>query len=274
MNNMLVRSISGLAYVIMVMVACFSGIYGQVFLACFLSVAAVLEWMQFTKSRDIVFPAALIIGSIFLSIYCFTGIFDVPDQQMRWLKGLIALIIFILMTNLAFNSKDVPRKLFHSTFSFLYIGLPMIVLPMISEYNGQNYPWMLASVFILIWCNDTFAYLFGRSFGKHKLFERISPNKTWEGFFGGAISAFVAAFTMHYFLDFLPLVGWLGLALIVVIFGTIGDLFESAIKRSFNLKDSGSFMPGHGGILDRIDSLLFVLPLSYFYLRIIENLPI
>lgn len=274
MNNMMVRTISGLVYVIMVMVACFSGVYGQVFLACFLSVAAVLEWMQFTKDRDLVFPAALIIGVIFLSIYCFTGIFEVPDQQLRWLKGLIVLIIFVLMSNLAFNSKDVPRNLFHSNFSLVYIGLPMIVLPMLSEYNGQNYPWMLASVFILIWCNDTFAYLFGRTFGKHKLFERISPNKTWEGFFGGAISAIVAAFIMSYFLPFLPLIGWLGLALIVVVFGTIGDLFESAMKRSFNLKDSGSFMPGHGGILDRIDSLLFVLPLSYFYLRIIENLPI
>lgn len=273
MSNIFVRTISGAAYVALVMIACFSGVYGQVFLACFLSVAAVLEWMQFTKGSDLTFPTALIIGAIFLSIYCFTGIFEVSEQQLRWLKGLIVLDIFILMTNLALNSKNVPRELFHSTFSLVYIGLPMIVMPMLSEYNGQNYPWMLASVFILIWCNDTFAYLFGRTFGKHKLFPRVSPNKTWEGFYGGVISTLVAAFTMHYFLDFLPLYGWIGLALIVLIFGTVGDLFESAIKRSFNLKDSGNFMPGHGGILDRIDSLLFVLPLSYFYLRIIENIP-
>lgn len=177
------------------------------------------------------------------------------------------------MANLALNSKSVPRELFHNAFSLIYIGLPMIVMPMISDFNGENYPWMLASVFILIWCNDTFAYLVGRTFGKHKLAPRISPNKTWEGFFGGVIATLVAGFVMHYYLDFMPLVGWLGLAIIVLIFGTTGDLFESAIKRSFNLKDSGNFMPGHGGILDRIDSLLFVLPLAYFYLRIIENLP-
>lgn len=272
MSNMLIRSISGLAYVTLVMLACFSGPYGQVFLACFLTVASVLEWMQFTKGKDLVFPSALIIGTILLAIYCFTGIFEVGTSSTLWLQALIVLFIFVLVANLAFNSKDVPKELFHSMFSLIYIGFPMIIMPMISEYNGQYYPWMLASIFIMIWCSDTFAYLVGRSFGKHKLFERISPNKTWEGFFGGAAATFIAALVMNYFFDFLPLMGWLGLAAIVLIFGSVGDLFESSIKRSFNLKDSGNFMPGHGGILDRIDSLLFVVPPSYFYLRIIENL--
>lgn len=272
MSNIFIRTISGLAYVVLVMLTIFGGDYGQVFLACFLAAAAIIEWMQFDKTSDISFPSALIIGSIFLSIYCFTGIFEVDPSQLRWLKTLLVIMLTVLMSNLAFNSKDVPRKLFHSIFGLVYIGIPMIVLPMIPQYGGSNQPWMLASVFILIWCNDTFAYLFGRSFGKHKLYPSVSPNKTWEGFYGGIISTIIAALIMSYYLDFMPLIGWLGLGIIVLIFGTVGDLFESALKRSFNLKDSGTFMPGHGGILDRLDSLLFTLPISYFYLRIIENL--
>lgn len=273
MSNMFIRTISGVLYVALVMLTTFSGEFGQVFLAAFLVIAAMIEWMQFDKeAKDISFPTALSIGSIFLSIYCFTGIFDVDVVQLRWLKALLIVMLTTLMMNLAFNSRDVPKKLFHTIFGLMYIGFPLIVLPMLPQYMGENQPWMLGSVFILIWCNDTFAYLFGRSFGKHKLYERISPNKTWEGFIGGAISALVASAVMSHYLTFMPIIGWVGLAIIVLIFGTVGDLFESALKRSFGRKDSGKFMPGHGGILDRIDSLLFTLPLSYFYIRIIENL--
>lgn len=273
MSNIFIRTISGALYVALVMLSIFSGSFGQVFLAAFLVMASIIEWMRFDKKfSDISFPATLAIGSILLSIYCFTGIFEVGPEQARWLKALLIIMFMTLIMNLAFNSNEVPRKLFHTIFGMVYIGLPLLILPMIPEYNGGNHPWMLASVFILIWCNDTFAYLTGRSFGKHKLYERISPNKTWEGFAGGVIAAIIASSIMSYYLTFMPLIGWIGLALIVVIFGTVGDLFESALKRSFNLKDSGSFMPGHGGILDRIDSLLFTLPPAYFYLRIIENI--
>ena len=211
MPNIFIRTISGLAYVIFVLGACFSGTYGQVFLACFLSVAAIIEWMQIIKSRDLAFPTALIIGIIFLSIYCFTGIFALDSMQLSWLKALVILLVTVLFINLAFNSKNFPTKLFHSIFGLVYIGLPMIILPMVPEYGSHNYPWMLASVFILLWCNDTFAYLVGRSFGKHKLYPRLSPNKTWEGFFGGVLSTLLAALVMSYYLPFLPLIGWLGL---------------------------------------------------------------
>lgn len=273
MSNIFIRTISGALYVALVMLSIFSGAFGQLFLAGFLVMASIIEWMRFDKNfSDITFPAALSIGSIFLSIYCFTGIFEVGADEARWVKALLVVMFMTLIMNLAFNSKEVPRKLFHTIFGLVYIGVPLLVLPMIPQYSGGNHPWMLASVFILIWCSDTFAYLTGRSFGKHKLYERISPNKTWEGFIGGVIATLVAASIMSYYLTFMPLIGWLGLAVIVMIFGTVGDLFESALKRSFNLKDSGSFMPGHGGILDRIDSLLFTLPPAYFYLRIIENL--
>lgn len=273
MSNIFIRTISGALYVALVMLSIFSGAFGQVFLAAFLVMASIIEWMRFDKRfGDITFPAALSIGSVFLSIYCFTGIFPISAEESRWVKALLVVMFMTLIMNLAFNSKVVPRKLFHTIFGLVYIGLPLLILPMIPQYGGFNHPWMLASVFILLWCSDTFAYLTGRNFGKHKLYERISPNKTWEGFIGAMIATLIAASIMSHYLTFMPLIGWLGLGIIVLIFGSVGDLFESALKRSFDLKDSGSFMPGHGGILDRIDSLLFTLPPAYFYLRIIENL--
>ncbi len=272
MWNLIVRALSGIVYGTLVLVACFSGPYGQVALAGILVVFSVLEWMRFGKYERPVFSIILTIAIIFSSIYAFTGIFELHYLSQQLYQGLIVLAIAILLLTQAFHTKSIPSRLFHSSFSLIYIGFPLMLLPMMPNYQGQNYPWMLASVFILIWCNDTFAFIFGKLFGRHKLFPRISPNKTWEGFLGGVISTLIASYIFQRLFPFMPFEGWLGLALVVLVFGTMGDLFESALKRSYGMKDSGKFMPGHGGLLDRIDSLLFALPMAYFYLRIFENL--
>ena len=124
-------------------------------------------------------------------------------------------------------------------------------------------------MFIIIWTNDTFAYLSGLVFGKHKLFVRISPKKTWEGFIGGVLFALVAGYFLHLLIDNISLVEWLILTLLIAVSSVFGDFIESLLKRSASLKDSGKIMPGHGGILDRIDSTLFVAPVVFVYLQII-----
>jgi phosphatidate cytidylyltransferase len=272
MKNLLIRALSGAVYVLVVMFACFSGSMGQVLLAGIITIFAVIEWMHFGENRTLGLSTALVVTSVFLAIYIYTGVFEIPFIQLQLFKGLLVVVIGSILISQGFHSKSIPQRLFHSTFALLYIGVPMIILPMIPNYQGENYPWMLASVFILIWCNDTFAYLTGSTIGKHKLFPRISPNKTWEGFLGGITSTILGAFIFSNFFTFMPFLGWLGLAFVVLIFGTLGDLFESSLKRSYGIKDSGKFMPGHGGILDRIDSLLFAIPMAYFYLRIFETL--
>lgn len=272
MLNLLLRSVSGSIYAALVLISCFSGAYGQIFLAGFLGASAIIEWLQFRSEKHISLPASLMIGILFLSLYSFSGAFYISPEKDRMLLFIMTLLFLILMISQVFiRSSKVPDRIFHMVFGLVYIGFAMFLIPQISIIQGVNNPWILASIFILIWCSDTFAYLVGRFFGKRKLIERISPNKTWEGFFGGMIFTFVGAVVLGIFLDIFPLWSWLGLALVVVIFSTTGDLFESALKRAFNLKDSGRFLPGHGGILDRIDSLLFVLPVAYFYLRIIAN---
>lgn len=272
MSNLATRAISGLIYALAILSACFGGSAAQIALASVITILAVLEWMRFGNYRVHWATSILIMFAIFLSIYTFSGVFAVSYLVTEICRGMLALSFIAIFLIQAFTRDVGSRRLFHTSFSLLYIGVPMIVLPMIGNYQGEERPWMLASVFILIWCNDTFAYLFGSTLGKHKIFPRISPNKTWEGFMGGVISTVIAAAVFYYFLPYMPFIAWLGLAVIVLIFGTLGDLFESAIKRSYGLKDSGKFMPGHGGILDRVDSLLFALPMAYFYLRIIENL--
>jgi phosphatidate cytidylyltransferase len=127
-------------------------------------------------------------------------------------------------------------------------------------------------MFILIWANDTFAYIVGKSIGKHKLFERISPKKTIEGFIGGMIFTVAGAYILgqsNYF-DFITPWQWMAFAAILVVFGTLGDLVESQLKRNAGVKDSGKIMPGHGGILDRLDSVLFAIPFLFLYYQILN----
>jgi len=151
----------------------------------------------------------------------------------------------------------------------IYIILPFsltnIMLNDGAEYNSL----ILLAVFILIWINDSFAYLFGISLGKHRMWERISPKKSWEGFIGGGLSTIIlsAVIARLFFTELFT--EMMGLAIIVIIFGTFGDLFESKIKRQYEVKDSGTALPGHGGFLDRFDSFLFIIPIAMIYLQLI-----
>lgn len=153
----------------------------------------------------------------------------------------------------------------------IYVALPMALLtffPMMLG-NGEWKPWSVILYIFIIWANDVFAYLFGITLGKHRLFERISPKKSWEGFFGGLLGAMAMGFVAAKVLD-ANVAMWIGLALIAAITGVFGDLVESMLKRSVDVKDSGSFIPGHGGWLDRFDALIFSVPFAFIYLVIVE----
>jgi phosphatidate cytidylyltransferase len=151
-----------------------------------------------------------------------------------------------------------------------YVILPIIILTKIPIREVKFEPKIIISIFILIWTNDTFAYIVGKSIGKTKLFESISPKKTIEGFFGGAVFAIIAGILISIYYLPMSLFYWVSIALLVSVFGTIGDLVESKFKRIAVVKDSGTIMPGHGGILDRLDSVIFVAPFIYLFLQIIQ----
>lgn len=151
----------------------------------------------------------------------------------------------------------------------LYIALPLSMVNAIAHYNGTYQPWLVLGVFFLIWANDTGAYFAGRFLGKTPLFKSISPKKTWEGSVGGFLLTFALAFVAAKLLPQLSLLTWLGIAFLSVTVGTWGDLAESMLKRNVGVKDSGSILPGHGGVLDRLDAVFFVIPFVWAWLQIV-----
>lgn len=192
---------------------------------------------------------------------------------------LLAVTIVVSIKCIIFLFYDSVQKVSTSSkYLYLlgYITLPFVFIVKISFGTNDYNPKIILGLFVLIWTNDTFAYLVGKSIGKHKLFERVSPKKTIEGFIGGALFAVFAGFLISkLYIQPKPefsntsILIWTIIALIVSIFGTIGDLIESKFKRIAGIKDSGSIMPGHGGILDRLDSVIFVAPIIFLFYQIL-----
>ena len=179
-----------------------------------------------------------------------------------------------------YRKKDKPfDSLAHTFFSILYTAIPFSMFPysafsktglqpLFSFSNWEFSPGILIGFFLLLWANDTGAYLVGSAIGKHRLMERISPKKSWEGFFGGMLLTLIVARLLSGVLGVVDLKGWMIIALIITIAGTFGDLIESMLKRSVGFKDSGTIMPGHGGFLDRFDSVVIAFPLVYLYIAV------
>jgi len=150
----------------------------------------------------------------------------------------------------------------------IFIALPFSLLNFILFIQDWQ-PLILLSVFVTIWVNDTGAYLTGVTIGKHRLFERISPKKSWEGFIGGAVFALLSGYVFSLLIPEIQLINWLVFSEIIVVFGTFGDLIESLMKRTVGVKDSGDLIPGHGGLLDRFDSMLLAAPVIFIYLSLL-----
>ena len=192
------------------------------------------------------------------------------SEAIQILHVLTIFVQLFLIKDL-FSEKTLPlfitKRYINTTF---YLSSSFIFIILIADYYETFNPNILLGSFILIWVNDTFAYLIGKNFGKQKLFPSISPKKTFEGFLGGLFFACVSSYFITKFTDTLDFTSWLIISIIVSVFGTLGDLIESKYKRQANVKDSGVIMPGHGGLLDRLDSIIFAAPFIYLFLRILK----
>lgn len=214
-----------------------------------------------------------IITGIAFGLFIFASNFLVASNMLsnEIFAFYIPFLSFFMVIELLRNTENPFANISFTIFGALYVALPfglisyLVYSPIFNaEYNAS----VLIALFVLIWAGDSGAYVIGSLIGKHKLFERISPKKTWEGFIGGALFALIAAYIISLYIKELHMLHWLNIALITIVFGTFGDLFESLLKRKVNLKDSGNILPGHGGILDRFDSLLLAAPVVFFYLQI------
>lgn len=187
----------------------------------------------------------------------------------------IPYLIFIVLFFLPFIV-EIYRKKPHPMINvaltitgIIYIAVPLALLNLLNgpdAYRLWHFPVILVGFFLITWLYDTGAYLYGKQFGKHKFFERVSPKKTWEGIIAGTIIALATAVGLHYLTPEIQLVDWFAMALLIIVFGTFGDLVESLFKRSLRIKDSGSILPGHGGILDRFDAIFLSVPFVFLYL--------
>ena len=273
MKNLIVRAITGAVFVV-VMVGCMLHPYALICLFALITGLTIWEFCglvnRYPDIKTNRFISTLAGVYLFLAMagYC-TG-FTTGSAFIPYLLILIYLIVSELFT----KAPNPVNNWAYTMLSQMYIALPLSTINILAfqTSNGFNYELPL-SIFIFLWVNDTGAYCSGSLFGKHKLFPRVSPGKSWEGSIGGAIFVVLAAVAIGYFMSsniLISLLVWIGLGLVVVVFGTLGDLVESLFKRTIGVKDSGNILPGHGGMLDRFDSSLIAIPASVIYIYTIS----
>ncbi len=189
------------------------------------------------------------------------GIIDIRSNALIFVILFVQIIADMLNKRTGSDWKIISQKIT----GIIYISLPLGLMNSLFYFGGVDKVRisLILGLFILTWTSDVMAYLTGSLFGKHKLFERISPKKTWEGSIGGLLFALVAAFILSIFFTDISLIRWLVIAVVIVISGTLGDLAESLLKRNAGVKDSGKIFPGHGGVLDRLDAVIFATPMVF-----------
>lgn len=257
MNELLKRSITGILYVVLLVSAAWLDTDAFDFLFMVFGLACLFEFKKIINLKGyFVFIAFLLLW------WAYIYVLQSPIASY-------ALMTITLVTNsiLGFQlitKKEVLYNYYQKLIvSLFYIGGGCIFLTMIPYRDDDFAKMLIIGIFILIWVNDSFAYLVGRTFGKTKLFESVSPKKTVEGFLGGLLFAVIASVLLYNYTDELSLNKWIALAFVIVCFGTLGDLIESKFKRLAGVKDSGAILPGHGGMLDRLDSLVYAAPFAY-----------
>ncbi|MCB0476871.1 MAG: phosphatidate cytidylyltransferase [Crocinitomicaceae bacterium] len=272
MSNLMTRAIFGGVY--LGILICAVLFYSQIAFLVF-GVMAALGLMEYNKLLQ---PLGyendqrsyLIIGVLIYVLFALAGMNYI---SALWWGVLPLFAMAILVYSLFQDDKNAVLSAILGLGGYLYILLPFILIHFLyaAKTDGEilDY-WPVLGMMILTWTSDTFAYLTGRFIGKTKLFERISPKKTWEGVMGGVAFSLLASYLISIFDDNRSLLFWMVLGLIVPVFGILGDLFESLIKRTAGVKDSGNLIPGHGGILDRIDAMLFTVPATFSWIFIFQ----
>jgi phosphatidate cytidylyltransferase len=278
MRGLLRRASTAVFFVIVMLGGLYGGKYPFVILFAIITSLCLWEYFNMVLSRyhkrD---RFRVFLGVAFgLSPFLLASILQLDlivryDQFVILTSALFFPFIFLAFIYELFSKSDRPfQNVAFIVLGMVYIGAPFALLDYIAFDNDKFYSNTVFGILAMTWMNDTGAYLIGSWIGKTPLIPRISPNKTWEGSIGGVVVTFLTAFALCALFDELNLTNWLVLAGITSVFGSIGDLVESMLKRNSGVKDSGSLLPGHGGVLDRFDAFIFVLPFAAAYLLYIR----
>lgn len=265
-SNLITRAITGAVFVIVLTAGILFSSWSFALLFLLITLISLNEYFSLLQDagREVLKITGIAAGVI---TYCILTAISLQLLDDRWTAAIPALLIIPFVSGLFSRNESPINAVALTTLGIAYLGLPFGLLNQIVNANGFT-PEIVLGFIILIWIHDTGSYLAGFFFGKRKLYERISPKKTWEGSFGGLFFTLAAGHFMQNFIALPSRYDWLAICLIIIVFGTLGDLAESMFKRNLGVKDSGTILPGHGGALDRFDSLLFAAPFLFFYFRI------
>jgi len=270
LSNLIIRTITGIIFIAVVVASIILHKISFLILFELIILGSMYEFYTLAEKKN--FRPQKIFGMFIGTIVFALNFFYVNHLiSFSWFLILIPLFLLVFIVELYRKSEYVFVNIGFTLLGVIYIAVPFSFANYIAFHADTSYHCeLLIGFLVMMWAYDTLAYVFGISFGKHRLFERISPKKSWEGFIGGTLSTIAFAYPVSMVLPQLSFFHWAVIALIVAVFGTFGDLVESSFKRNIDQKDSGNILPGHGGILDRFDAVLFTLPLFFVYLHIIS----
>jgi len=274
LNNLIQRTLTGIIFVAVIMGSIISGSAPFASIFSIIVIFTTREFYLLMKQKNY---NPQVFGGIVASVVLFLSTYQVlSGNSHKVLLSVNILSLFSIFIFELFRNKKQPLKNILVTIGgVIYVGLPFALLNLIAflpidSVIGNYNKYILLGFFIILWANDTGAYVVGSLIGKNRLFERISPKKSWEGSIGGAFFAVGFAILLYYFTGLETVIFWVIFALSIVVFGTLGDLVESLIKRDLGVKDSGSILPGHGGFLDRFDAVLMAAPFASLSLIIVK----
>jgi phosphatidate cytidylyltransferase len=267
MKELIKRTLTGIIFIIVVMGSVLWNSYAFAGLFFIVNILSLIEFYSLMQKHEMPVQkySGIVIGSL-LYLNFFFIVNNLKLELMEFLMFFPALFLIVFSVELFLNRPHPFTNIAHTLTGLVYISIPLVmfmVTPYLFPPMYYYQKFIIIGYFVILWTSDTFAYLIGTWLGKHRLYERISPKKSWEGVMGGLIFALIAAWILSTQFTKLSPAQWMLLAIVIVITGIIGDLVESMFKRSIQVKDTGHILPGHGGVLDRFDALFFSAPFVF-----------
>lgn len=271
LNSLKTRTITGIVFVAILVSATLIHAYSFALLFGLIACLSTLEFVKMLNVKSDFSISPWISGSLSFFVYFISFLSTFEFISQKYILLTLLTLPLVMIFEMYRNTNNAISNVLGSLFAIVYTSLPFALLCNIrnmnmSENSAANF---VLSYFFIIWIHDSGAYIIGSKFGKRRLFERISPKKSWEGLLGGVSFSMIFAYVIHSIYPFMPLPQWMLLALLIVLTANFGDLTESMLKRNVGVKDSGNLLPGHGGLLDRFDAVLLSAPFVFVYLQLI-----
>jgi len=271
LKKLVTRTITGIVFVLVMLTATIASQYSYALLFLLILIGGITEYLNFFRHSE-VHPNRFLCYLISIFLFATTFLIAGGTIGIKYFLALLPLLLVVMAAELFRKQEKPAEDIAVTIFSIIYLAIPLslinfLVFPELSNNNSYT-PRLLIALFGLIWTYDSGAYLVGVSIGKHRLFERISPKKSWEGAIGGTLIAIGVSYFISGLIPEISIIHWITISILTVISSTFGDLTESMFKRYFGIKDSGNILPGHGGVLDRFDSLFFAAPVIVVYLKL------